>query len=59
MARKNQRKNPRSLNAVNYYETTGSANPRPDEASAVLDSSMDAVEQNMQTKRAQPDQINP
>jgi hypothetical protein len=59
MAKKNQKKYSNAANDINYYETLGSAVVNPDDANAVLDKSSDAVRQNIQTKKAHPDQIVP
>lgn len=57
MPENNQKNKPRGPSDLNYYEVSGSPNPRPGEADAVIDASTDAVEQNMQTKRARPDRF--
>lgn len=58
MPKNNQKNGPKGLNDVNYYEATGSPNPRPGEADAVIDASQDAVRQNMKTKKAGPPEDN-
>jgi hypothetical protein len=59
MAKNNQNKNPKALNEVNYYETTGSVSVEPTEANAIINKSMDALSDNLLKRKVQGNKNTP